>query len=232
MKSPSKTLLNICDIGRAGRTLLPEVVYARGKSDKALADACSKLLKGDGRALVTKCTPAQISLLRKRFGQSLRCGDRSCGIAVLSKNARWKTGKHTAAVISAGASDYFVAEEAALALEFLGFAVTRHYDCGVAGIHRLVEPLETLERLRADAVIVVAGMEGALPSIVSGLVKQPVIAVPTSVGYGTSFDGVTALLSMLNTCSPGICVVNIDNGLGAAAVAAKMVSWLKRKGRE
>jgi NCAIR mutase (PurE)-related protein len=121
-------------------------------------------------------------------------------------------------VICAGSSDIPVAEEAALTAEFMGNKVQRHYDMGVAGIHRL---LGAWEELRNGCVhVVVAGMEGALPSVVAGLVKGPVIAVPTSVGYGASFGGIAALLGMLNSCSPGVCVVNIDNGFGAGYLAA------------
>lgn len=119
----------------------------------------------------------------------------------------------------------FLSQECSLSLEFFGFKVNRYYDCGVAGLHRVIKPMKEINRTRMDAVIVIAGMEGTLPSIVAGLIKQPVIAVPTSIGYGTGLGGLSALLTMLNSCSPGISVVNIDNGFGAAAVACKMVRW-------
>jgi len=231
--SNRKTERNICDLNRGERTLLPEVVFARPKDDKTLLDAVGQLLRGNGKALVTKCSKRQIALLKKNFGSKARKYDEISGTAIISlapimdnKRSKGKPGG-SIAVVAAGSSDYFVAEEAALTLEFLGVSVSRYYDCGVAGIHRVVVPVQEINSNRVDAVIVVAGMEGALPSIVAGLVKQPVIAVPTSVGYGTSFNGVTALLSMLNACSPGVTVVNIDNGFGAAAYAFKMVRWLK-----
>jgi len=131
----------------------------------------------------------------------------------------------TVAVMCAGTSDFNIAEESAVLLELSGVAVDRIYDVGVAGIHRL---LENVERFRsADVVVVCAGMDGALPSVVAGLTKAPVIAVPTSVGYGASFGGVSALLTMLNSCAPGVTVVNIDNGFGAAVSAYKILKIRK-----
>jgi NCAIR mutase (PurE)-related protein len=129
-------------------------------------------------------------------------------------------------VVCAGTSDVPVCEEAALTLEFHGAAVERVYDVGVAGLHRLLHRLQTLQA--ADVVIVVAGMEGALPSVVGGLVEAPVIAVPTSIGYGASFQGLAALLAMLNSCASGVAVVNIDNGFGAAYLACSMLRMLAR----
>jgi NCAIR mutase (PurE)-related protein len=126
------------------------------------------------------------------------------------------------AVICAGTSDVQIAEEAAVTLEAYGHSVDRHYDVGVAGLHRLLDRIEQIRKARV--VIVCAGMDGALPSVVGGLVKVPVIAVPTSVGYGASMEGVAALLAMLNSCSPGVCVVNIDNGFGAGHLASLMVT--------
>ncbi|MCD6461840.1 MAG: nickel pincer cofactor biosynthesis protein LarB, partial [Thermoplasmata archaeon] len=133
------------------------------------------------------------------------------------------------AVISAGSSDYPVAEEAAVSLEYLGIKAWRFYDRGVAGLHRLSEPLEVINGRPGMGVIVVAGMEGALPSVVSAQISQPVVAVPTSIGYGSSFQGLSALLGMLNTCSPGVAVVNIDNGFGAAVVVYRMLTALTAK---
>ncbi|RLI84554.1 MAG: nickel pincer cofactor biosynthesis protein LarB, partial [Archaeoglobales archaeon] len=128
-----------------------------------------------------------------------------------------KTGK--VAILTAGTSDIPVAEEAAETAEFLGMDVIKFYDVGVAGIHRLVEPIERIKREKVNAIIVIAGMEGALPSVVAGLIDKPVIAVPTSVGYGVNLGGLTALFAMLQSCSSGVAVVNIDNGFGAAVFA-------------
>jgi NCAIR mutase (PurE)-related protein len=215
------------DILRECRTNVPEVVFAKFKDDKSLVSAIVELLQANGRVLVTKCTTMQIKLLKNRFKNKVEKADEISGTVIVSNKKTKPSAIGTIAVLSAGSSDMFVAEEASLAAEFFGLKVFRHYDCGVAGIHRLKGALETIEIEAVDIVIVVAGMEGALPSIVSGIVKQPVIAVPTSVGYGASLEGLTALLAMLNSCSPGISVVNIDNGFGAAASAYKIIKWLK-----
>ena len=215
------------DILRECRTNIPEVVFARFKDDKSLVAVVKELQEANGRVLVTKCSRDQIKLLKNRFKGQVEKADDISGTVVVSKKKTRAKAIGSVVVLSAGTSDLFVAEEASLSAEFFGLKVFRHYDCGVAGIHRLKGALETIEKETVDVVVVVAGMEGALPSIVSGIVKQPVIAVPTSVGYGASLDGLTALLAMLNSCSPGITVVNIDNGFGAAASAYKIIKWLK-----
>lgn len=217
------------DILRECRTNIPEVVFARFKDDRSLVSAVKELLEANSRVLVTKCSREQIKLLKNRFKGKVEKADDISGTVVVSGRKKKDTAIGAIAVLSAGTSDFFVAEEASLSAEFFRLSVFRHYDCGVAGIHRLKGALETIEKETVDVVIVVAGMEGALPSIVSGIVKQPVIAVPTSVGYGASLDGLTALLAMLNSCSPGITVVNIDNGFGAAASAYKIIKWLKNE---
>lgn len=219
------------DLGRVDRTNVPEVVFAKFKDDNSLIKAIDGLLEVNGKVLVTKCSNEQLGLLRKKYGKQLRKSDEISGTAIVSKKTlkRPSEPQGSVMVISAGTSDHFVAEEAAISAEFLGLKVYRHYDCGVAGIHRIEGALKILKTQEIDTTIVVAGMEGALPSIISGLVKQPMIAVPTSVGYGVSFNGVAALLSMLNSCSPGISVVNIDNGFGAAACAYKMIKWMREK---
>ncbi len=216
------------DILRQCRTNIPEVVFARFKDDKGLMNAVSDLLKANERVLVTKCTKEQVKLLKGKFKGKVERADEISGTMILSNKKSREDIVGSVAVMSAGTSDHFVAEEASLSAEFFGLKVYRHYDCGVAGIHRVDEALKTIEKKKVDVVIVVAGMEGALPSIVSGLVKQPIIAVPTSVGYGASLNGITALLAMLNSCSPGVVVVNIDNGFGAAANAFKTIKWLKK----
>jgi NCAIR mutase (PurE)-related protein len=186
-------------------------------------------LDGNGRVLVTKCSEDQVKLLSRRFKSHSIIKDITSGTMIISKKKGRPKAIGSLAVVSAGTSDYFVAEEASLSAEFFGLKVYRHYDCGVAGIHRIEGALKTIEEKKVDVVIVVAGMEGALPSIVSGLVKQPLIAVPTSVGYGASFDGIAAMLAMLNSCSPGVVIVNIDNGFGAAAAAYKTIRWMKER---
>ncbi len=202
------------------------MVFARFKDDASLLGAVENLLKENGKVLVTKCSVEQTSVLEEKFAGKIK-SDKTAGICVVGEISTNFSSAGTVAVVSAGSSDYFIAEESALSAEFLGLKVLRNYDCGVAGIHRTEHALEAIRK--ADVVTVVAGMEGALPSVIGGLVKQPVIAVPTSVGYGTGMNGLSALMSMLNSCSPGIAVVNIDNGFGAAALAYKMISWLKKK---
>lgn len=213
------------DGGRKERAGIPEVVFARFKDDGSLMKAVENLLCANGKVLVTKCSERQTALLEKEFGEKAKA-DKTAGICIIGKADKNRS-IGSIAIISAGSSDYFAAEEAALSAEFLGLKVLRHYDCGVAGVHRTENALRAIRK--ADVIIAVAGMEGALPSVIGGLVKQPVIAVPTSVGYGTGAGGLSALMSMLNSCSPGIAVVNIDNGFGGAALAYKMISWLKKK---
>ncbi len=217
------------DILRECRTNIPEVVFARFKDDKGLVDAVKSLLDANGRVLVTKCSKEQIKLLSKKFGNKVEKADEISGTMTIFKKKTRTDILGSVAVMSAGTSDHFVAEEASISAEFFGLKAYRHYDCGIAGIHRIESALKMIEEKKVDVVIVVAGMEGALPSIVSGLVKQPVIAVPTSVGYGASLEGIAALLAMLNSCSPGVVVVNIDNGFGAAANAYKTIKWMKEK---
>lgn len=213
------------DGDRKERAGIPEVVFAKFKDNTSLIKAVENLLKANGKVLATKCSAEQILLLEEKFKGKIK-SDKTAGICIIGDASKI----HNAgivAVVSAGSSDYFIAEESALSAEFLGLEVSRNYDCGVAGIHRMDDALGTIRK--ADVIIVAAGMEGALPSVIGGLVKQPVIAVPTSVGYGTGMGGLSALMSMLNSCSPGIAVVNIDNGFGATALAYKMISWLKKK---
>jgi NCAIR mutase (PurE)-related protein len=217
------------DILRECRTNIPEVVFARFKDDNALVEATRALLDSNKKVLVTKCTPNQVKLLNKEFGKKVGKSDEISGTMAIYQTKKRVPIIGSVSVLSAGTSEYFVAEEASISCEFFGLKVFRHYDCGVAGIHRIDKALKNIEEKKVDLIIVVAGMEGALPSIVSGLVKQPIIAVPTSVGYGASLDGITALLAMLNSCSPGVVVVNIDNGFGAAANAYKTIRWMREK---
>jgi hypothetical protein len=214
----AETNFAVIDGTREHRTGFPEAVYAASKTPEQVVDIFGEMLELNGKALATRCSEETLNALQKKFPeanvdyQSHLAWSRS-DVAI---NAASKV-----AVLAAGTSDLPVAEEAALTLEFSGMQVERVYDVGVAGIHRLLGRMKKFAD--ADAVIVVAGMEGALPSVVGGLVQCPVIAVPTSVGYGTSFGGISALLGMLNSCSAGIVVVNIDNGFGAAVAAIRIV---------
>jgi NCAIR mutase (PurE)-related protein len=206
------------DHHRELRKGIPEAIYTPGKSRKQLADIVSKTMKRKGEAVFTRMPRETFDELKAKFGTSMKWyGD--ARIATVGLEKRPRMGKIL--VVTAGTSDIPVAEEAAVTAELLGCRVDRLYDVGVAGVHRLTSNIRQLNA--SDAVIVLAGMDGALPSVVAGLTRRPVIAVPTSVGYGASFGGIAALLGMLSSCSSGIGVVNIDNGFGAGALAAIIV---------
>jgi hypothetical protein len=211
------------DLSRSERALIPEVVLARFKDDETLVGSVRALLEKHS-VLVTKAKPRQMRLLQKTFGAKIVRADEQAGVLIIGDDtfdkSPWKV-----AVVSAGSSDYFVAEEASLCCEYFGFEVLRHYDCGIAGVHRVEAMLAAIRDVRA--VIAVAGMEGALPSVIAARIKQPLVAVPTSVGYGTGRKGFAALLTMLNTCAPGVVVVNIDNGFGAAAFVYKIFKSMR-----
>jgi NCAIR mutase (PurE)-related protein len=203
------------DTDRLARTGDPEVVYGAGKTTEEVVGVLRTLREAaPGRpALVTRATPETVAALRERWPDAVV--DRTT-VAV----GELPPPRGTVAVVTAGTSDEPVAAEAALTVRVSGAGVVRVTDVGVAGLHRVLDVREVLAG--ADVIVVVAGMEGALPSVVGGLVGTPVIAVPTSVGYGASFSGLAALLGMLNSCAAGITVVNIDNGFGAAAAASRI----------
>jgi NCAIR mutase (PurE)-related protein len=205
------------DPGRHDRTGVPEVVFAAGKTLDQNVALIGALHARTGFALATRVPADQRTALAAALPHAVL--EPVSGMVRIGALPR--TGARVA-VVCAGTSDLPVAEEAAFALDALGHDAVRATDVGVAGIHRLFDVLDNVAS--CGAVIVVAGMEGALPSVVAGLVRAPVIAVPTSVGYGAAFDGLAALLGMLNACAPGIGVVNIDNGFGAAALAHKIVT--------
>lgn len=205
------------DTHRALRKGFPEVVFGAGKTPEQVLKITSKLMEREERVLVTRITPEHARLLKKSFRRAVHHELARC--ATIEKTAAGKR-SGTIVVACAGTSDLPIAEEAAVTAEIMGNHVERISDIGVAGVHRLFGRLETIQS--ANVVIVVAGMEGALPSVVAGLVSKPVIAVPTSVGYGASFGGLAALLGMLNSCSSGITVVNIDNGFGAGFAASQI----------
>ena len=203
------------DHHRSLRTGLPEVIYAAGKTPEQTLAIFSSLAADGVDVLATRVDASTAELVIKRHPASQH--NPVARTLSLRQSSQSIEAQGHVAVVCAGTSDLFVAEEAAVTAETFNARVTRFYDVGVAGIHRLLAVREELAS--ADVVIVCAGMEGALPSVVGGLVGVPVIAVPTSVGYGASFAGVTALLGMLNSCSPNVTVVNIDNGFGAAYTA-------------
>jgi NCAIR mutase (PurE)-related protein len=205
------------DLGRSARKGVPEVVYARGKSPSQVSGICETLLESHERVIVSSPNPEHESKIRETLPETpLRHAGRSI---VLGDGSPLPSGGRVGA-LSAGTSDLPVLEEALAVAREMGASVKSFPDVGVAGVHRLVAPLEELRRFDPDALIVAAGMEGALPSVVSGLVPVPVIGLPTSTGYGLGGDGTAAILGMLQTCSPGLSVVNVDNGVGAGATAA------------
>jgi NCAIR mutase (PurE)-related protein len=204
------------DLHRSLRHGVPEAVFCQGKTPEQVVAIVRRLAESHDNILATRAEPAVIEALT---GAGLECAVHAEARLVVVKPLAHE-GVGLIMVVSAGTSDLPVAEEAAVTAEAFGNAVGRLPDVGVAGLHRLMAASEHLAG--AAVVIVVAGMEGALPSVVGGLVRAPVIAVPTSVGYGASFGGLAALLGMLNSCAAGVTVVNIDNGFGAAAAASRI----------
>jgi NCAIR mutase (PurE)-related protein len=205
------------DTHRALRKGFPEVIFGAGKAPEQVLKIAARLMKGENRILVTRITAAHARLLRRKFKTAIHHELARC-VTIEKRRAPRRPGG--IAVVCAGTSDLPVAEEAAVTAEIMGNNVERVVDAGVAGLHRILSRMETLQR--ANVIVVVAGMEGALPSVVAGLVSKPVIAVPTSVGYGASFHGLAALLGMLNSCGSGVTVVNIDNGFGAGYAASQI----------
>ena len=203
------------DHHRALRNGMPEVIFGLGKRPIQLAQIFARLAKHEGNVLATRASKQQFAAVKKKVGKAKY--DEVSRTIVL-RNDSTKYGKGIVAVVSAGTSDIPVAEEAVATASIMGNDVERLYDVGVAGIHRLLANRELLTRARV--VIVCAGMEGALPSVVGGMVGVPVIAVPTSVGYGAAVEGMAAMMGMMNSCASNVSVVNIDNGFGAGYVAS------------
>ena len=212
------------DHHRQLRQGIPEVIFAENKTPEETLAIASTMLKRSGKLLITRASSSHHEVLTAAALDArieYNSAARSIVISgVIFGKKRKSAGKGDVLIITAGTSDIPVAEEAAVTAEFLGSRVTTVFDVGVAGLHRIVDKLDLLSKARV--VIVVAGMEGALPSLVGGLIGCPLVAVPTSVGYGTSLGGLTALFAMLNSCVPGIAVMNIDNGFGAACLAHKI----------
>lgn len=206
------------DHHRSLRKGFPEMIWGEGKSPDQIVSIMKELKRGSQNILITRLDEKKAKTVQRVFPKS-RFYPRSKVLIYLTHSVKME-GKGTILVITAGTTDIPVAEEAALTARFMGHRVETLYDVGVAGIHRILSEREKLETARV--LIVVAGMEGALPSVVGGLVDKPVIAVPTSVGYGASFGGIAALLTMLNSCASGVAVVNIDNGFGAGYMASLM----------
>lgn len=210
------------DLHRELRSGLPEAIYAEGKGTEDLLAICRRVVEGHGRALVTRIDAGKAERVMAELPGG-RYNQRGSLLTFGEPHEPAGDGDDVrVAVLAAGTSDLPVAEEAAACCAFFGHPVDRLWDIGVAGLHRLLGNLPAVRR--AGVVVAVAGMDGALPTVVSSLVKVPVVAVPTSVGYGSSFGGLAALLTMLNSCSPGVGVVNIDNGYGAGHMAAQIAA--------
>jgi NCAIR mutase (PurE)-related protein len=205
------------DLHRALRKGFPEVIFAAGKTPDQVVQIAAKVFSNEKRTLITRVTTEHVKALKKKFKIAVHHELARC--VTLEKNPP-QNRAGTIAVVSAGTSDLPVAEEAAVTAQIMGNKVERIVDVGVAGLHRLLRRIDAIRQ--ANVVIVVAGMEGALPSVVAGLISKPVIAVPTSVGYGANFGGLAALLGMLNSCGSGVTVVNIDNGFGAGYAASQI----------
>ena len=203
------------DHHRALRQGFPEVIFGSGKTTEQIVAIAAKLLERSSNILITRTDAATFERIQKLDEAAVF--HEVCGAISIRRRVS-EQGRGVVAVVTAGTSDIPVAEEAAVTLEIMGNRISRLYDVGVAGIHRVLTQRDLLQK--AKVIVCVAGMEGALPSVVGGLVGVPVIAVPTSVGYGASFKGVAALLGMLNSCASNVSVVNIDNGFGAGFVAS------------
>jgi NCAIR mutase (PurE)-related protein len=213
------------DHHRALRQPLPEVILCQGKTTAQCLEIARAIVRRSGRVMATRAGAEQARALLQEFGAAARWNEFARTVVVEERRGvrdrgatrRAEPEEGAVLIVSAGTSDLPVAEEAAETVSFMGLPVARAYDVGVAGIHRLLAHVDALRR--ASAVVVVAGMEGALASVVGGLTDRPVVAVPTSVGYGASFGGIAPILAMLNSCAAGVVVVNIDNGFGAGYAA-------------
>ncbi len=205
------------DTHRALRKGFPEVIFGAGKTPAQVAKIAAKLLEHNQNVLTTRITTEHARVLKKKFPKAVHHETARC-VTIEKKPLPKRHG--IISVVCAGTSDLPVADEAAITADVMGNTVQRINDVGVAGVHRLLSRIESIQS--SNVIIVVAGMEGALPSVVAGLVSKPVIAVPTSVGYGANFGGLAALLGMLNSCASGLTVVNIDNGFGAGFAASQI----------
>jgi NCAIR mutase (PurE)-related protein len=205
------------DTHRGLRKGFAEVIYGQGKTGPQIVQIAAAILAREERVLITRVNREQVRLIRKKFRTAIDHDVARC-VTIEKKPLAKRSGM--IAVVCAGTSDLPYAEEAVVTAEIMGNQVERIYDVGVAGLHRLLNKLDIVRSARV--VIVVAGMEGALPSVVAGLVSRPVIAVPTSAGYGANFNGLAPLLGMLNSCGSGVTVVNIDNGFGAGYAASQI----------
>lgn len=220
----------VLDIQRESRIGIPEIVLGKGKTPLQLVEIISAFLARKGRAIVTRASEEQIDAVGEALSNEceLRVDKKAGTIVARGQGLAQPNIGRKIGIMTGGTADVTVAEEAKVVAEEMGCEAITAYDVGIAGFHRHIEPLKKMLREGVDAIVVVAGMEGALPSVIASLVDVPVIGVPTSVGYGFGSGGVGALTTMLQSCSPGLCVVNIDNGVGAGALAALMAHRVAR----
>jgi NCAIR mutase (PurE)-related protein len=220
------------DVGRVTRRGVPEIVFAEGKSNDDLLRICDRMLQSNGRTIVSRLDEEQLHKLKERFGgYEIRKPPHAATIVIGKRRDKMAGTGGRVGILTAGTVDLPVAEEAAIIAEEMGCETFLEADVGVAGIHRLVEPLTGMVRNDVDCLIVVAGREGALPTVVAGLVDIPIIAVPSSSGYGYGGKGQAALMAMLQACSLGLSVVNIDSGIAAGVVAAHIANRVARARR-
>jgi NCAIR mutase (PurE)-related protein len=214
--------LAMIDVGRELRKGVPEVILAEGKRPEDLAEIALRMLNKNGRSIISRATKTQIDVVEKATPHDslFQVFDKVGLMVIKRKESRLKKTGGKVGILTAGTSDIPVAEEARVIAEEMGCEVITAYDVGVAGIHRLFPSLKEMIQKDVDAIVAVAGREGALPSVVAGIVDVPIVAVPTSIGYGLGEKGVSALMAMLQACSLGLSVVNIDGGVAAGAVAA------------
>lgn len=213
------------DVKRDKRTAIPEIIYCEDKSTEDILSIIKNIYKSEGLVIGSRCSVEKLKAIKRKYPKGIYSFE---GRAFFIGRAKDKViGK--VGLISAGTTDVPVCEEASIVLSALGIEHQKFYDIGVAGIHRLFSKISEINS--CDVLVVAAGMEGALPSVIGGIFSQPIIAVPTNIGYGTSLNGFTALFAMLTSCSPGITVVNINNGVGAASAAVKILKLLNNKSR-
>ncbi len=216
------------DVKRHERTGIPEAVFAGNKTDEQVVAIVARLAEAAGQTLATHVTPECAALIRRKLGKRLQLDYHPLARTLVAQRKGFvpKRPGGCIAVVAAGTADVRVAEEARVTAEVMGCKVLRFYDVGIAGIHRLIEPLQQMHDADIACAVVCAGMEGALPAVVRGLLHAPVIGVPVSTGYGYGGRGEAALMTMLQSCAPGLTVVNIDNGFGAGATAALIANRL------
>ncbi len=218
----------VFDMSRECRSGIPEVIYAGGKPPEKVGEIVEHVVKKKGIIVLSRASEEHRSEVVRRIGQEGVSFNPEAHMIVVDRRGCARDSLGRIGILTAGTSDIPVAEEAAVIAEVLGCSVIRGYDVGVAGIHRLLEPLKEMIKQDVACVVVVAGMEGALPSVVAGMVGVPVIGVPTSIGYGLGAGGMGALTTMLQSCAPGLVVVNIDNGFNAGATAALIAKARRR----